>query len=78
MIETLTPEERKRKLGRGFGKFAAAKTGTKPGHVSQVLSGKRPDRDVERLAARRLRMKIEDLFPEYYPDKHNGQPRVEA
>lgn len=72
---TLTPTERKRKLRRGTAKDIAIQTGTTRGHVSQVLSGKRPDRHVERIAARKLRMKIEDVFPEYYGERHNGQSR---
>lgn len=75
---TLTVSERKARLGHGAAtEIAAHVKGRKGkpltrGHVSQVLSGLRPDRKVERAAARRLGMKIEDAFPEYYAGKQTA------
>ncbi len=41
----------------------AASTDRTLGHVSQVVSGLRRDRKVEVAVARKLRMKVEDVFP---------------
>jgi len=76
---TLTPAERKRKLGHGaatkIAKSVKGRNGKRLtiGHVAQVLRGLRPDRKVERVAARHLGMKIEDAFPEYYEKETASQ-----
>lgn len=70
---SLTPKARKDKLGRGGLAEVARSTGYKPGHVSQVNNGLRPHRRTEVAIARKLRMKVTEAFPEYYPQKQNGQ-----
>ena len=36
------------------------------GHVQEVIAGRRRDPVVERNAARRLELPVEEAFPEYY------------
>lgn len=74
----LTKSERKERLGYGAATEIAKKLKNKDGkplsvgHVAQVLNGQRHDRDVEVAAARRLRMKVEEAFPEYYAEKQTA------
>lgn len=39
------------------------------GHVQEVIGGRRRDPVVERNAARRLAMPVEEVFPEYFSEK---------
>lgn len=61
----LSKHEVKERLGYGALTQIAKATGRALGHVSQVVNGKRPDRKVARAIARRLRLKLIDLPPEY-------------
>jgi hypothetical protein len=58
----LTGKERKAQLGYGALSEVARKTKRTLGHVSQVVSGTRRDKKVEREVARRLGITIEDAF----------------
>jgi hypothetical protein len=60
---TLTSTEIKERLGWGGVTRVAAATETTKGHVSQVINGLRRHRKVEVAVARRLRAKVEDVFP---------------
>lgn len=65
----LSVEDRKAKLKarRGLQKRIAQKLGVSQGHLSLVISGKRPPTDREkREIARRLKLPIEEVFP---PDR---------
>lgn len=62
---TLTVSERKARLGR-VGARIARQTKRTTGHVAEVVSGRRRDPVVEKNVARRLRMPVEQVFPEYY------------
>lgn len=59
----LTPDEIKQRLGWGGITRIAAATSTTKGHVSQVVNGLRRHRKVEVAVARRLRAKVDDVFP---------------
>lgn len=59
----LTPDEIKQRLGWGGITRIAAATLTTKGHVSQVVNGLRRHRKVEVAVARRLRAKVDDVFP---------------
>ncbi len=54
--------EIKKRLRFGALSEIAVATDRTLGHVSQVVSGLRRDRKVEVAVARRLRMKVEDVF----------------
>jgi hypothetical protein len=58
----LTSKERKAELGYGALSAIARKTKRSLGHVSQVVSGTRSDKKVEREVARRLGIAIEEAF----------------
>jgi hypothetical protein len=62
---TLTVSERKARLGYGAAAKIARQTRRTHGHVWQVLDGTRYDAVVVRVAARRVGMPPEELFPEY-------------
>lgn len=62
----LSVEDRKAKIKsrRGLQKRIADKLGVSEGHLSLVISGKRPASDREkREIARRLRLPIDEVFP---------------
>lgn len=59
----LEPHEIKRRLGFGCVTALADQTNRNKGHVSHVLNRKRRDRKVEVAAARKLRMRVDELFP---------------
>lgn len=60
---TLTPDEIKAGLKWGGVTRVAVATGTTKGHVSQVIHGLRRHRKVEVAVARRLRSKVDEVFP---------------
>ena len=59
----LTPDEIKDRLGWGGVTRLAKATGTTKGHVSQVINRLRRDRKVEVAAARRIRVRVDEVFP---------------
>lgn len=59
----MTPYEIKKQLGRGTLTKVARRLDVQVGHVSQVVSGKRRSRRVERVIARRLGKKADEVFP---------------
>lgn len=71
MHMTLTVSERKARLGR-VGSKIARQTRRTAGHVAEVLNGRRRDPVVENNAARRLGIPVEQVFPEYYPEKETA------
>ena len=58
----LSNDEIKKRLGYGAVTEIAKRTSRTKGHVSQVINGKRRDRKVEVAAARKLGMKVEEVF----------------
>jgi hypothetical protein len=60
---TLTANEIKERLGWGGVTRIAEATGTKKGHVSQVINGLRRHRKVEVAVARRIRVRVDEVFP---------------
>lgn len=60
----------RQRLRHGDVKRLATRTGRTSGHVSQVLSGKRPDRKVAVSLARMLGVSLAELPAEYYADPH--------
>lgn len=67
LVETaMTCQQVRERLPHGAVSLIAKRTGTTPGHVSQVLSGKRSDRKVAVAAARMLRVRLEQLPTELY------------
>jgi hypothetical protein len=62
-IVGLEGHEIKKRLGHGCVSRIAAQTGRTIGHVSQVINGLRRDRKVEVATARKLRMKVDEVFP---------------
>lgn len=60
---TLTADEIKDRLGWGAVTRIAKDTGTTKGHVSQVINRKRRHRKVEVVVARRLHVRVDELFP---------------
>lgn len=61
---TLTPDERKMRLGHGGLARIARRTRRTKGHVSQVNAGKRPDEVVARAITREIVAKNPDVRPE--------------
>jgi hypothetical protein len=66
---TLTKAERKDRLPHGGVSRIAEKLGVKVSAVSMVLNGHRRNRAIEVAIARMLRMKVADVFPEWYGAK---------
>ncbi len=60
---TLTANEIKAKLGYGGLTRIAKATATTKGHVSQVIHGLRRHRKVEVAVARRIRARVDEVFP---------------
>jgi len=58
--------ERKEKLGHGGVTEIAKKTGRSVAYASEVISGKKRNREIEVATARKLRVKVADAFPEFY------------
>jgi hypothetical protein len=64
----LTPEDRKKKLGRGGLTKVAKKLGYTIGHIAEVNAGRRRDERVEQEIANRIVRKhpeisVEDVWP---------------
>lgn len=74
----LTKWDRKERLGHGAATEIAKKLGKDQSHVSRVILGERRDREVEVVVARRLRMRVVDAFPEFYPGKADPVPATLA
>lgn len=50
-------------MGFGWNKKIARAIGRAESSVSEVINGRRRDRQIEVAVARRLRMKVDDAFP---------------
>jgi predicted nucleic acid-binding Zn ribbon protein len=62
----MTCQQLREYLRHGDVSLIARRTGRTVGHVSQVLSGKRPDRKVAVALARRIRVRLEQLPSQLY------------
>lgn len=62
----MTVQQVRERLKHGDVTRIAKRTSRTQGHVSQVLSGIRPDRKVAVVLARMLRVRLSDLPPELY------------
>lgn len=65
----LSRGERKDRLSFGDSAEIARRKGKARSYVSEVLNGKRRDREIEVAIARKCRVKVADAFPEFYQQK---------